>query len=683
MPSLETLRTKGGLIVTIVIFLALLAFIVGDVAGLFNTRKTPVGEIDGKTVDYMEFYNTSEYVGNIYKMMWGRDAFSSEEQEGIYNEAWNRLIREHLYRPGLSDLGLRVENSEQEDMLTGAFLSPVITQTFTNPQTGMFDPELMKMFLKNAQQDPAARAIWDYLKEQMIDSREMDKYMALVSGGFFVNDLQVENSVAMNAYHYDADVVTKTFVSIPDSLVTVSSGEIRNYYNENKRKFKRQESRDIEYVAFSIIASPEDYAAAEKEVNKMAADFAQADSPMNYATLNSQVRPDTRYYKESALSPELAKLAFGRNAGEMYGPELKGDTYTISRLADTKMMPDTIGAKHILLDRGERSLADSLVTAIRRGSNFTALAQEFSMDQSVVQNGGDLGRFAPEQMVPEFSNALLGSRVGEIITVESQFGLHVAQLTYKSPMVRKAQIATITYKVEPGTATIQDAYQRASNLITAAGGTLEGFQEATKAESLPRRNAHIGNTDRRVSGLSDPRELIRWAYNAKKGDVSTVMEVDGSYVVAALSAVNHAGYVPVEEAAPAIRAELRNRAKADMIAQEMSGKTLQEYAALSGLEVKEAKGIDAAGFFVPSVGMELKLIGAVSSVEPGSFTVPVVGPSGVHSFVVTARHDAQNPLSAEDQRIRLESGNMYGIAERTGQAITEEADIKDMRIRFF
>ena len=61
MASLNTLRTKGGVIVTIVIFVALLAFLIGDVftsgSSLMNSRKMRVGEINGKNIGYVEFLN--------------------------------------------------------------------------------------------------------------------------------------------------------------------------------------------------------------------------------------------------------------------------------------------------------------------------------------------------------------------------------------------------------------------------------------------------------------------------------------------------------------------------------------------------------------------------------------------------------------------------------------------------
>ena len=140
MASLNTLRTKGGVIVTIVIFVALLAFLIGDVftsgSSLMNSRKMRVGEIDGKTVGYVDFLNKSDEISNIYKMMWGRDAFSAEEQEMIYNMAWQQFIMQDAYQPGFQKLGMTVAAAEQVDMVNGAYLSPVITSMFANPATG-------------------------------------------------------------------------------------------------------------------------------------------------------------------------------------------------------------------------------------------------------------------------------------------------------------------------------------------------------------------------------------------------------------------------------------------------------------------------------------------------------------------------------------------------------------------
>lgn len=685
MPSLNTLRTKGGIIVTIVIFVALIAFLVGDMFSsgsmLFNSRKMRAARIDGHNIGYEEFYKQNDYYSNIYKLMWGESMAQQQQSDMAYEAAWESFLMKYSYAPSFEKMGLVISDGERLDMVDGTYLSPVITQTFMNPNTGMLDMDYLKEFMRVANEDDRTYAVWSFLRNQMEDNRIMTKYIALVNNGFSVTDLEVEKAVKNTNETYDAQIVSKAYHTIADSLVKVTDSQIRSYYKSHKEMFKQTPSRDVEYVVFDIMPSEDDYAAAKAEMDEMAAEFAASDAPMQYATINSQVKPDTRYYGESELSTQLAGIAFGRNAGRLYGPELNGDTYTMSRLADTRMMPDSLGAKHILLARNEKALADSLVRVIRSGSNFQTLAYEFSNDQSVFQNGGDLGRFAPAQMVAEFSEAAINAKRGDVYTVESPYGLHVVELTYKSTPVRKAQIATITYKVDPSGATMQTIYNNANNFITAAAGTANGFRQAVSDEGLSKRSIRIKNTDRTISGLENSRELIRWAYNNKKGAVSQIMEIDGDYLVAALTDIKEEAYTPVEQAKDQIRTTLMNQGKARILAQEMTGATVQEIADNNDEKVTDAK-VQYSAFYIQNVGVEPILNGAVSAVPAGQLSKPVEGASGVFVFSVSDIEDTA-ATTAEGERARLEANNGMYLGERTMQALYEESDITDMRVKFF
>jgi hypothetical protein len=99
-----------------------------------------------------------------------------------------------------------------------------------------------------------------------------------------------------------------------------------------------------------------------------------------------------------------------------------------------------VGAKHILCQFAgsmraspqitrSRDDAHRLAAAVRdrarRGEDFASLAA-YSDEPGAAKRGGDLGRFRPEVMVPEFRAALLELGVGEISdVVESRFGFHV------------------------------------------------------------------------------------------------------------------------------------------------------------------------------------------------------------------------------------------------------------------
>ena len=680
MASLNTLRTKGGVIVTIVIFLALLAFLIGDIftsgSSLMNSRKMRVGEIDGTNVEYIDFLNKSDEISNIYKMMWGRDAFSAQEQEMIYNMAWQQFIMQDAYLPGFEKLGLAVSDAEQVDMVDGTYLSPVITSTFANPATGEFDVQFLKAFLAQVNVNDGSYALWSFLRNQMAEERIMSKYVALVSGGFYANALEIAHGLKVSNETYAADVIGREYYTVPDSLVKVTPAQVKQYYNDNKEAFRQEASRDIEYVVFDVLPSEADYAEAEKIVNDIAAEFATSDAPMQYALLNSQTKPDQTYYRQDQLTAEVAAL---EGAG-MAGPTLNGDEYTLSRIADVKMLPDTLGAQHILLQKGQTALADSLVTVLRNGGDFATLAAQYSLDQ--YSQGGDLGRFTPAQLPMEFTDAAMKANVGDIYTVDSDAGLQVVKLTYKTRPVRKVQVATVTYKVDPSAATIQEAYQKASTFVTAAAGTAEGFAQAVSDQMLSKRTVRIRNTDRMINGLENSKEIVRWAFTGKAGEVSQIMDIDGNYYIAALTGVREKGYVSEKDATAEITKVLMNKEKARILADELAGATLDEVAEKTGREIRNVENVEWNAFYLPEIGVEPQLVGAITAGTVGELSQPVEGVNGVYRFVVT---DAQTTgvATEESEKVRLETDAVNFVLQRTMQALNEESDITDLRVKFF
>ena len=85
--------------------------------------------------------------------------------------------------------------------------------------------------------------------------------------------------------------------------------------------------------------------------------------------------------------------------------------------------------RHILVK--ERSLAQGLLTMIKHGSNFEALAREFSTCPSKSQ-GGDLGWFGPGKMVKPFEDAVSRLGNGSVSDIVStQFGYHIIKVIGK------------------------------------------------------------------------------------------------------------------------------------------------------------------------------------------------------------------------------------------------------------
>ncbi len=443
------------MLLSIVIGIALIAFLLGDLttaSSIFQSRKNRVGVIAGNSIDYMEFAGENEQMNRVVEALYGRNSLTAEEHDRVRDMVWESYIRRYSYEPDFQRLGLGVGEGEQVDMVQGQYLSPVIQMMFSSPQTGQIDHAAIRDFVANLDQDASGRmpAVWQYAKTEMVNERTQSKFLALVTAGTFVNDLETARGVEAANTSYAGQYALVPFTTIADSLATPTASEIKKYYANHKNTFRQTASRDIEYVVFSLSPSETDYADAATRVDEIAAEFATVTDPMQYATFNSHERTDAVYRSESALSPELAAIAFGDRRGEMVGPTLTGDTYTMSRVADERMMPDSVGARHILLDRSRATSADSLVNAIRRGASIFDLAPVYSLDPTV-----DLGVFAPEMMVEPFAEAVRAASAGDVFSVNTQFGTHVVQMTYKGTPVLKAQIATVTYTVEPSAATEQ------------------------------------------------------------------------------------------------------------------------------------------------------------------------------------------------------------------------------------
>ncbi len=84
-------------------------------------------------------------------------------------------------------------------------------------------------------------------------------------------------------------------------------------------------------------------------------------------------------------------------------------------------------ARHILL-KSDRQASD-MVDELEEGANFALLAEKHSIDPSADQ-GGDLGWFLPEQMVPSFAAAVARLEKGQYTDkpIRTQFGWHVIKL---------------------------------------------------------------------------------------------------------------------------------------------------------------------------------------------------------------------------------------------------------------
>lgn len=691
MAVLNTLRSKGGTILAVVIGLSLLAFLLGDFASsggtLMNASKMNVGEIDGEKIPYQVYLSRVEQLTRVQQIAMGTDALNEQQTEAVKAQAWEQIVRERSFDPGLKALGLGVSEQEQVDMADGNFVSPVLAGIFVNRETGAFDRNMLRQYVANIAQDPTgrARAFWNYLETEMVQERMMSKYMTLVAKGMFVTDLEVAEGVQNANTYYNARFVTIPYASVPDSTVKVTEADMKAYYDRYKRMFRQGDARDIEYVIFDAVPSEADYAEAKKYVESLTDEFQAAEDVQQFVSLNSQMPFDHRYYKREELSPEIGAFAFGPEAakGRLYGPVFENDVYTLARVTEVRDMPDTIGARHILLPATRRTTADSLVEVLGQGGDFAELAVRYSIDANANKNGGELGRFNPNDMIPAFSEAALRAKPGEVFTVETPYGVHVVELTYRGPAYPKAQLGIVRYKVESSNQTQQAVYAQASKFATQVNADPDNFNKVVNDNALSKRVARLKSTERNVPGIEQSTELVRWAFDAKAGAVSPVIVIGEKNIVARVTGIREFGIAPLEQVKPEILPMVTALKKGEMIDRQLEGLTsLQQIARKFDTEVKTSDGINFVMFYAPEIGVEPEVIGAVAGVKKDVLSTPVNGYSGVYVVEVNAK-EVKEEVTPEVEKALLRTAAETNVQGRTYEAVFDMSRIKDMRVKFF
>ena len=246
------------------------------------------------------------------------------------------------------------------------------------------------------------------------------------------------------------------------------------------------------------------------------------------------------------------------------------------------------------------------------------------------------------------------------------------------------RIATLTYKVEPSQETKRNVHNTASTLAVAAKGSVEKFNEAVDAQSLSSRSINVSQGDRKVRGIDgNSIEVVRWANEAKVGDVSDIIKVDESYVVATLTAVNDSEYKSVKEVTIPVRNLLLREKKFELLATKFQGATIEEAAEAAGAKVQEFNDVKLGSYYIPGIGVEPRILGAVTTAEVGTLSAPLQGVSGAFVICVDEAAAVAEPQTVEAEKVKAQAEAERNASSRALYVVQELADVVDNSVSFF
>lgn len=705
MAVLTKIRSYSVLLL-VVVGLALVAFVIGDffAHGPIRTQRIYIGEVAGKKITIQEFEQSVNEQIEGWQMQTGTAQVDPSTAFQIRQQVWNSMTREILLTYEMENLGIQVSSAELFHFIQGPTPHPVIVRNFTNPADGSFDPQMVMSFLANLDQiDPATQEQWLSVERFIKRDRMEAKYHNLVRSGYFMPTALLEREFHDRNTTVSGRFLFKPYDAIADDQITISDSELRRFFNQNKNRFEKEATANIRFVSFPIVASNEDRLALEQEVRDLMGEFATTTDVAGFINANSDERFNPAFLSAGRMTPDLEGALFNAPVGTMHGPFEENNAITVAKVADVQFRPDSMSARHILISHigsqaggGERTidaartLADSLLTVVRQDPGaFSQLAMLFSNDPSAQANMGDLGWFMADQMVPEFSEAVIQAPTNSFTTAETQFGIHVIQVTGKSALSRKVQIARLTRIIEPSSRSIQATFTQATQFANALTDGAQ-FQEVAEEQGQAVRVAdNIGKMDVTLPGVPNPREIIRWAFDPANevGSISEIFEIDNRFIVATVESRMEEGIPDLNDIRAEVLVLAKREKKYEQISQELTtaltNGNIEQAATTLGLELQPVADLRFNTPNLVNIGPEPKVVGAMFGLQPNTVSKPVKGNAGV--FLVEIASKNEQPLPEDLNFLSLQLRDIFTNKVFTDvfNALRESARIEDNRALFY
>lgn len=703
MAVMGYLRERMGKIVAGVIGFSLVAFIATEViksgGSFFKGDNNELGSVSGEKIPLDEFNKAVEQNTAQFRQQSGQNGINPQITSYIQDNTWNQFVSKAIIKKEVEKLGLVVGGDETQAMTTGNNPSPQVVQAFTDPQTGRFDrANLLSAInaIKALKDGDPQKQRWTDFVTSLIESKLGEKYMAMVTNGLYVNALDAKDSYEGKNKLANFKYAVLDYSSIPDSKVTLTDGDYSSYYDEHKNEFKnQQELRSIAYVSVNGAPSTADSAAIKEQINKLLPDLKASTNDSLFVQINSETKTPITYQRKGTLDPKLDSVMFTASPGFVYGPYLSNGSYKLAKLVDSRVSPDSVKAKHILIAPGPggsmdkaMATADSIKKVIQSGSKtFAEMAQTYSFDKPSAEKGGELGTFARGQMVPAFEDAAFNGKPGDLKIVTTQFGVHIIQIEEQKGSSRVVKVAVVDKPLSPSTKTQSVAYSKAQAFLIALNK--DNFDAEAKKAGLTVRSADdINGVAGSLPGLSEARDLVRWVFKSDKGDISDqVFSIGDQYVVARVTQIKPKGILALDlvkkQIQPMVMNQVKGKQLSDKLAAAANGaSSLEQIAQKAGANgVMPVQNIVFANPVIPGSSAEYKVVGAVFGSPINKISKPIAGQQGVYVFTVNNFINPAPLVNAVREKEQLGQAILQRAEGQVFEALKDKDNVKDNRAR--
>lgn len=576
-------KTHIVLFVLVAAFVALIVFEWGmNFTGPTKQRGNSVGAVNGQPISSEEYEQLYNMVSASFRQRNPGVDITPRIDSGLREKAWNMAVDQALVNQLLKQYDVHVSDQEVLAAVNDKFNPPsIIRQNFTDPKTGQIDRDL----LEKARQDPQAKEFW--LKAQEMVRRELmiNKLLMDLKSMAIVTDPEVTELVQRQYTTFSGSFIPFSYDAAgPASKFPVKDEEIKAWYDAHKEQFHQEPTRSAEFVFFPLTPSSQDSLRVKKEIDGLVSKFASAPDEAEFVKIQSDLPNAVDVSRTRAdFSPVAGDKIFNSPnlaPGNIVGPVVDRGYYRLLKIKSISAGEPMASASHILIsvnpaDKASveraQALARKILDELKKGASFASLAAKYSQDPGSARNGGYLGWFTKERMVPRFSNAVFSGKPGQIVgPVQTQFGLHIIKIDGFDN--RRIVCSEVARQLKPSSLTSESIKRKA--MVFQQDAKSNGFDETAKLQKLELMPTGDFTRQSLVSQFGMDEQVASFAFSSNDGAISDVIHNENGFVVMKLLRKNDSGYRPLDD-------ELKAMIKAELVRQKQGAALKTKLAGLS------------------------------------------------------------------------------------------------------
>jgi len=709
MQIIQNIREKGTAIIIVVIALSLIGFILMDAksggkTSLFGSNtSTSVGEVNGETIEYKDF---TEKVKQTEDQYGGR--VSGNQVYEIRQSVWDQLVAEKVIIKEFKKLGLIFSPKEMSAIMFSSDAPFTLKQAFTDKQTGQYDISKVQEWWKTAKKskDEQRAAIETQIIEPMKLQTLYGKYNGMIAASAYYPTWMQKKDLAERNQFANITYVGVPFNVINDNEIKVSDADIIDYITKRKSLYKQDGGRFISYVSFSANPSANDSIKAKESIEALKTPF-KADTNANIflARNMSTIKFFDGYSLKSKMAMVQKDTIAALPVGNVYGPYLDGGSYVLAKMLGNRQMPDSVRARTILvstrdLQTGQPTIDDSIAKkridsislAIKGGADFNSMVLQYSDDLVSKDKGGayDFSSIQFQNLPKEFSEAVFYGKSGDKKTVQTDIGWYYIEVISQKNFETAYKVAYMSKQILATDETVNNASMKATKL-SGENRNIQSLDAYVIKNGIQKLDipTMITQNEYRLGLLQDARQLIRWAFEAKAGEVSEPFSIEDQFVVATVRMIQPEGLPDASTARPLVESIIRKEKKAAIIKEKLSkANSLETATSIYNQSIREA-GADSTltlgSQIINGIGDEPKVIGAAFNKNLQSkLSEPISGNGGV--FLVKVNSIGSLPAEPEEYSATQAVEQTKGLLQKLSawfESLKKTAEVKDYRSKQF